>query len=298
VPPFRRGRSIPEWAPFGDEDDWRAFVEVVRADVAPRGWRLDAQEGFAHHGTNKYGLFNPALACQDLPRERWPEAVHAHFESVVSVHLERSFAGPEEARASLKARLLGDAYFRDVPVEGLWRRVADELRLVLAYDLPLAVTIPAANEALQLGEEDELFALALAHTRAEPGLELAEHALPVGDSGMEMPVFVLEGESYFTSTHALWADEFDPPAAPHGALVAIPSRHTVLAHPVRDGGAIHVLAHLLELGQRLSRGPGALTDAVYWLRDGELERLDAWIDDEGAHFAPSERFTSVMRELG
>ena len=129
-------------------------------------------------------------------------------------------------------------------------------------------------------------------------MELAQHALPVGDSGMEIPVFVLEGESYFTSTHALWADEFDPPASPHGALVAIPSRHTVVAHPIRHGGAIHTLAHLLELGQRLSRGPGALTEAVYWLRDGELERLDAWVDDEGAHFAPSERFTSVMRELG
>jgi hypothetical protein len=295
---FRRGSAIPEWAPFTDEDDWRAFVAVVAADVGPRGWRLEAAGGFAHHETNRYGLFNPAQACQDLPREQWPATVRAHFESVASVDLERSFAGPAEARASLKARLLEDSYFRDVPVQGLWRRVADELRLVLAYDLPLAVTIPAAAEVRELGEDDELFALALAQTRAEPGLELAEHAFPAGESGVELPVFVLGGESYFVSTHALWADELDPPASAHGTLLAVPSRHTLLAHPIRDAGAIGALPHLLELGRRLSRGPGALSAAVYWLCDGELERLDAWVDDAGAHFAPSERFTAVMRELG
>jgi hypothetical protein len=284
----------PEWVPFTDDDDWRVFSALVSAEAAARGWQLDLEVGFAQDDVNRYGLFNPALACQERPRDEWPGAVHAHFEAVVATDLERHFAGPEEGRASLKARLLEDAYFHDVPVEGLWRRVADELRLVLAYDLPQAVTIPAAEEVRELGADDELFALALAQTRAEPGLELARHEFPEGG----VPLFVLEGDSYFVSTHALWADELDPPASEHGTLVAVPSRHVLLVHPIRDAGAITALTHLLELGQRLSRGPGALSEAVYWLRDGALERLDAWVDEDGAHFAPSERFSAVMRELG
>jgi hypothetical protein len=292
MPLFRR-RPIPEWAPFTDEDDWRAFAAVVEEDIAARGWRLDLETGFAQDDVNRYGLFNPALACQELPGEEWAAAVHSHFEAVVATDLERHFAGPEEARASLKARLLEDAYFQDVPVEGLWRRVADDLRLVLAYDLPQAVTIPAAEEVRELGADDELFALALDHTRAEAGIELARHEFPEGDR----PLFVLSGDSYFVSTHALWAGELDPPASEHGTLVAVPSRHTLLAHPIRDAGAVTALTHLLELAQRLCSGPGALTEAIYWLRDGELERLEAWLDDEGAHFAPSERFTALMVEL-
>jgi hypothetical protein len=297
MPLFRRRRPIPEWAPFTDEGEWRAFAQVVEADVSPRGWRLVLEEGFAYDGENRYGLFNPAQTCRELPREEWAPAVHQHFETVVSADFERRFAGPEEARASLKARLLDDGYFRDVPVEGLWRRVADELRLVLAFDLPQAVTIPAAAEVLELGDEDELFALALAQTREEPGLELTRHDFARDDSGVELPLLALTGDSFFVSTYVLWADELDPPASEHGTLVAVPSRHTLLAHPIRDAGAIAALTHLLELAQRLCSGPGALTERLYWLRDGELERLDAWLDDEGAHFAPSDAFTAMMTGL-
>jgi len=151
---------------------------------------------------------------------------------------------------------------------------------------------------LELGDEDELFALALDRVRLEPGLALERQEVQVNDEGETVPIFMLVGDSFFTATHALWADGFDPPPSEHGTLLAVPTRHVVLAHPIRGAEVIGAVNALVALAHQFeSEGPGSISANLYWLRDGELRILRAWADDEGTHFVPSPEFIEMLEGL-
>jgi hypothetical protein len=243
-------------------------------------------------GGTRYGLNTLAQMCARQDRAAWPATVREHFDRMAALPTDTDFGSAEEARAVIKARLVDDGFLARVPSQPAARRVAEDLHLVLAYDLPETVLIPARDEILEWGAEDELFAHALAQVRAEPGLELQ----PLDLDGE--PVSVLTGESFFTATHALWADEFDPPPSEHGTLVVLPTRNVVLAHVIRDGSVIGMIDPLLQFAGRYhAEGPGSLSDGVYWLRDGELERLNAWLDEKGPHIAPSDAFADMLARL-
>ena len=115
---------------------------------------------------------------------------------------------------------------------------------------------------------------ARARPRASPGCSWT--ATRSRSTTTSAPLFVLHGPSLFTSTHALWADEFDPPAPPYGTLVAVPTRNAVLAHPIRDARVAGVVEPMLELARSAAEQDAApLTTRLFWLRDGRLEGVDA-----------------------
>jgi hypothetical protein len=110
--------------------------------------------------------------------------------------------------------------------------------------------------------------------RTEPGLTLDRHEVQIGKA--VAPLFVLHGESFFTATHALWADEFDPPRAPYGTLVAVPTHNAVLAHPIRDARVLGVIEPMLELARSAAdQGHEPVSTRLFWLREGRLEAVDA-----------------------
>jgi len=155
----------------------------------------------------------------------------------------------------------------EVPIKACL--AGDDLDVLLAFDLPGGVMLVPGD----WGDED-LFAQALARVRAEDGLQLDRHEVTLDDA--TAPLFVLHGPSIFTSIHALWADEFDPPAAPHGTLVAVPTRNAVLAHPIRDARVVGVVDPMLELARSAAeQDPAPLSTRLFWLRDGRLEGVDA-----------------------
>ena len=87
-------------------------------------------------------------------------------------------------------------------------------------------------------------------------------------------------ESFFTATHALWAEELVGPPSPHGALVTVPNRHTLLVHPILDLRVMSATNHMLELTRRMyAEGPGSISDGLFWLRDGTLTRLPHRVEE-------------------
>ena len=289
---------VPQWSPITDPDEWRAFAQLLRDEVAARGWTLDLAEGWAYDGDVQFGLFNVAGKCHQVARALWPEVVDEHFASIAATAARSAlgdvpgFRDADAARATMKARLLTDAYKQDTGADLLELRVAEDLSVVVAYDLPENVMLPERDELLRYGQERELLELALRQAREEPALTLERHEL----NGA--PVYVLSGESFFTATHALWADRFYEPEAALGTLVGVPTRHIVVAHPIRDRSALTVMAKLLALVERyFADGPGSLSDGLYWLADGRMERLETWIDEQGPHLSPSPRFARVLEQL-
>jgi hypothetical protein len=285
---FRKRRGVPDWAVFFSDEQWREFERVVRAEITPRRISGDIRDGRLTDGEARYGLGNLAQMCHGTPVQEWPEVVARHF--AITGDLQ------DELDGTPKARLVSDAFMAELPGEYVTRRIAEDLQLVLCWDAPDRVTTPAREDVVEHGDPEALLAEALVRTRAEPGLDLERHAIPIGDDTVEL--FSLSGHSFFTATQALWADELDLPVPEHGALVSVPTRHTVLAHPIRDASVIGILGYLVDLTRRLElEGPGSVSPHVYWLREGRFERLDVWHDDEGRHFAPSAEFTAMLEEL-
>ena len=190
---------------------------------------------------------------------------------------------------SLKVRLVAESTVD--PTELIVRRAAEDLLLVLSEDLPDRVVSVPRGEA---DDDDSTFAMALANTRAEPGLELTRHAL--ADSELLM----LSGESFFVATHALWAGELDPPEAEHGTLIAVPNRGVLFAHPIRDRVAVRMLTPMLELARRFAAagGPGAINTNLYWLRgDGQLDKINLEETEHTIVIAPASDFAQLLDRL-
>jgi hypothetical protein len=155
----------------------------------------------------------------------------------------------------------------EVPIKALL--AGDDLDVLLAFDLPGGVMLLPDG----WGDQD-LFVQAIARVRGEPGLRLDRHEVTLDDD--VAPLFVLHGPSLFTATHALWADEFEPPAAPYGTLVAVPTRNAVLAHPIRDARVAGIVEPMLDLARSAAEQDAApLTTRLFWLREGRLEGVDA-----------------------
>jgi hypothetical protein len=205
-----------------------------------------------------------ALATADDDRyDQLLDALEGDVTQILAAVTERLANATPEAREG--AAELFDHL--DVPIKVCL--MGDHLDVLLAFDLPGGVMLVPDD----WGDQD-LFAQALARVRAEGGLELDRHDVTL--DGDTAPLFVLHGPSVFTATHALWADEFDPPAAAYGTLVAVPTRNAVLAHPIRDARVLGVVEPMLELARSAAeQDPAPLSTRLYWLREGRLEGVDA-----------------------
>jgi hypothetical protein len=113
-----------------------------------------------------------------------------------------------------------------------------------------------------------------------------------------VPVWLVNDESFFTATHVLWAEELAGPPSPHGALVTVPNRHTLLVHPIEDLRVMSATNHMLELTRRMhAEGPGSISDGLFWLRDGALTRLPHRVEDSRLVFSPPDEFLDVLYGL-
>ena len=187
---------------------------------------------------------------------------------------------------SLKVRLVPRSLITTQGVVA--RRAAEDLLLVLAEDFPDRIEMVAPGD-----DDDERFMAALINTRSEPGLELTRHEVV----GTEL--LMLSGESYFTATHALWANEFDPPESEHGTLVAVPNRQVVLAHPIRDRGALAVLTPMLQLARRFGAADeqGTISPNLYLLRDGRLQLIEIEETETQIVLSPASEFAQLLQQL-
>ena len=194
----------------------------------------------------------------------------------------------------MKARLLTDAYKQDTGADLLELRVAEDLIAVVAYDLPENVMLPERARRAPVRRRARSCSRSRCARRARrTGLALERYELHGA------PLYVLTGESFFTATHALWADRFYEPAAELGTLVGVPTRHIVVAHPIRDRGALTVIAQMLQLVARyFNDGPGSLSDGpVLAASTAAWSGCETWIDEQGPHLSPSPRFARVLEAL-
>lgn len=189
----------------------------------------------------------------------------------------------DELRALLRVRLIPESELAAAPVPTVHRVVLPHVAALLVLDLPdrLVVVTPERATELADGEtRDELWELAEQQVRDHdhPDIDVEEPADGV-------PIMVLSSPSYFGATHVLWADRFlDAP--PDGLLLAVPHRHLVLVHGVRDAGAQVALPNLALLARHHhDQGEGPVSPWLYWWHDETYHRIEVAMNADGTELS-------------
>ncbi|MFF0434489.1 hypothetical protein ACFYU9_19930 [Streptomyces sp. NPDC004327] len=308
---FRRGsRRDDEDAPrdpefsYFSEREAALFRGRVRAAFAELGLEVTV---YADHVTDnagrRFGLGNLAAVCHQDPRGTrvWPRMIDRHVRLVVRA-LEGPSAldtlPPEQIRAQLYPRVVsGDGI--DPGTFGYARSVAPGLYEVLALDLPESV-MTLTDEALErLGDPARLRARALDNLR---GLPVEGHETVKDADGMRFEVIL--GDSFYTASRVLDLDAVvrrvtGRPLTDDGALVAMPFRHQLAFHPIRDTTIVPALGAMASFAASgYEDTPGAISPYVFWWRGGTLTQLSEHGEEDGQlRIVVGDEFQELLERL-
>lgn len=305
---FGKRNGAPEWASFMGDEEYARFVEVVRSDLVARGltFELNSGEGTLRVTGNGdpqlLGLANLAQQCHRIPGASWASTVHRHFDTLLlgtpkAAEFLNLLAGDfNRAKEYLKVRIhpAGYATGLDATVSEV---VADDLVSVLVYDLPDSVVTVHPNHVAKWGvPSHDLFQLGLRNVRSEGLLTLERIALSNGASVDQFE----DPDNYFGASHALLLHEYFDPLPELGILIAIPHRHGMVVHPIRDQSARTSLGALFYLTPRLyEQGPGSISQGIYWYRAGVFTNLPYEVDenDEVSFYPPPSFQEQVLERI-
>lgn len=280
-------------------------------------FRAQVREAFAEHGLEvtlyadmatdsagrQFGLGNLAAVCHNDDRgpRVWGELARRHAGMVLRTMDSPSALetlSPEQIRAQLYPRVISQDSL-DAQAFGYARSVAPGLYEVLALDLPESVMM-LTDEALEpLGEVQQLRDRALGNLRELP-VEGRETVKNTGGIRFE----VVLGDSFYTASRVLALDTVVRQVTgqripPDGALVAMPFRHQLAFHVIRDTTMIPSLNAMASFAASgYEDTPGAISPYVYWWRGGTLTQLsDEDEDGEGLRIVVGEEFQELLERL-
>ncbi|MCX5386330.1 hypothetical protein [Streptomyces sp. NBC_00083] len=306
---FRRGprrdaSDVPRDFEFGffSQDEGARFRALVREAFAELGLEVTVYpDSVKDSGGRRFGLGNLAAVCHNEPRgpRVWPELIRRHVGMVLRTMDAPSALDtmpPDQIRAQLYPRVIsGDGL--DPQSFGYARSVAPGLYEILALDLPESVMM-LTDEALEpLGKVPDLRDMALRNLRELP---VEGHERVKGDDGAHFDIVV--GDSFYTASRVLALESVVRQVAgqeipPDGALVAMPFRHQLAFHVIRDSGmvlALNAMASFAASGYEDT--PGAISPYVYWWRGGTLTQLSDR-DGEGLRIVVGDEFGELLERL-
>lgn len=267
---------LPDWSPFDDGRTHQAFLDAVEADLRRRGVRYAMEDGLVQVATEgrdepaRYGLANLSQQCAANERDDWARIIATHFSSVFSIQgrdLDALAADFDQVRPILRVRLMPDESMGGVILPGSTvRSIAPGILAVLVYDFPdSTASVHVDHIASWPVGADAAFEQGVANLAREPAPLSDDIDVEPGTS-----VRVWYGDNFYVATRVLRLRDLLPDGT-SDALVAVPNRHTLVVHPVVDGGAIPAMQAIYRLAVQLFRdGPGSISDQPYWWHEGDL----------------------------
>lgn len=295
-----RKQGVPEWASFLSAGQYAIFATLVEGELRARSVPYVLEDGVVQvgegDGSRRYGLLNLAQTCARVPPESWTAVVSGHFDRLFAADDESAAIGEalvdfDAVRSLLRVRLFPPNV--EGPERITWP-LADGLVVALVFDLPSAIRTVAPDEAAGWSvSHEELRAIAMENLRHEP----APRRERLDARGVMLES--IHGDSFFTASHALALPEVnDARMHPHGALVAVPTRHGALFHPIVDltcVGAVNALAMIADGMHR--EGPGGISPSLYWARGGRWMRIPTQLHDGRLDVTPPEPFVTLLESL-
>lgn len=298
--------ETPAWAHGLGAQGYPTFVALVKNYFAGRNIavKLDAQEGLLRpqagdeEQSSVFGLQNIAQTCSQADRDQWHDLICSHFDCIFAAGDEQNALRIDvsdfaRVRDSIRARLY-PAELQEQSVETVHRPGPEGTLEVIVVDLPKSVRTVSRSEVAAWGvSRDALFELGRRNLAERTHVEM--HTVEM-QAGIEL--LACMGDAFYAASHALILDQHLPEDLPHGALVSIPRRDVLLAHPIRNIGAADAISSMLQATIHWhAEGPGSLSPLLYWHVAGEFVTLDYTITDNTLDFTPPDAFLNMLRML-
>jgi hypothetical protein len=295
-----RGKPVPWWVQgFMDAGQYEAFEAALHADLRSRGWTWRQEDdgifvdGAPGEEPTVYGLTNIAQRCAAIDRSDWPVAIKDHFDHVSGTlaGLPDDDLGWEGARPLLKLRVFTVDQAESMSMVSY--PLTPVLVAALVVDYPTTVRMLVREHIADWPPVDELYAVALENLRADPAPDWQRVGI-----GPEAFLAMLD-DSFFTAARVLLLpDGVDLGGAPD-AVVAIPNRHALLVHPIRDLGVVKATQTMIAITARLfDEGPGSISRDLYWWHGGALTTIPVQVDGKSVSMFPPDAFVERMNALG
>ncbi|TLQ43091.1 hypothetical protein [Streptomyces marianii] len=304
--PKRDGEDAPRDAEFAffSVAEGARFRGQVREAFAERGLEVTVYSDVVTDSAGRqFGLGNLAAVCHNEERgpRVWPKVIRGHVGMVLRTMDAPSALDtlpPDQIRSQLYPRVIGSEGL-DRETFRYARALAPGLSEVLALDLPESVMILTDDALEPLGDVPVLRERAMANLRDLP---VEGHQTIKDAGGMRLEVVV--GDSFYTASRVLVLDALvrqvtGQQITDDGALVALPFRHQIAFHVIRDAGVIPSLNALAAFAASgYADTPGAITPYVYWWRAGALTQLsDHDEGGEGLRIVVGEDFQDMLQRL-
>lgn len=296
------GDGAPEWASFFDGGEYRRFIDLVVEDFRRRGVEPAVEDGAVTatlpgaDGPARFGLSNLAQVCHADDEARWPTLIAAHFDTLRATtgrDLDVLADDYEQAAPILRVRLMPDESMGGVAVpDTVARPVAPGIVAVLVLDFPDS-TVTVNREATASWPVD----LDVAWERALDNLRDDPRPLRDDVSDERARFTVWYGDSFYVATRLLRLAELLPPGTTD-ALVAVPNRHTLLAHVIADGTVVASMQALHRATLDLFRdGPGSISDQPYWWHAGSVTPIPHQVRGKRIEVSPPDGFVRLLESV-
>jgi hypothetical protein len=267
--------AVPPWARFFSRRELAELWRLIAAELEARDLDVPLRSSCSTlvlpGGGELLDLAALARTCNEHPMRRWPAIVAGLFDRLLAARLDlRALLARlddlDAVRARIKVRIHGapPSAPRRSPRLSL-RPLAEGLVALLVCDLDVAnVAVPRDVVARWGVPRAALWSLAIENLRAERRLRVVR-----GPVKGRRAVDMLAGETPFATSHLLFFEDYFAENPRYGALVALPQRHVILRHVIRDASLLEVVPFLRATTlDAYERGPGATSTQIYWWRPG------------------------------
>jgi hypothetical protein len=281
------GNNSPQhwWSNDFSNEEFEVFLNQITDYFTEKSKEITiyAEEGYLtiDGDSGQYGIQNLADNYRASDEADRKEVVQEHFDRIELMHKNKAKLDAEvedynAAKKYLKVKLYDQSYFNHKPDAIITRNDFDGVKTVLVFDFPDAVQ----NVNPELIEKwkkplKELFDYALKNTLTEEAGEFVEQEF------QDFKALICEGESFFTTTHALDLQSHPECIGAYGSIVAIPNRHTMLCHPFESTDAVVAIGKIIQLNHIINaQGPGPIGDHVYYYKDENFVKIGQKIDEK------------------
>lgn len=279
---------------FMPMDEWHEFNDCLRDCAADSGVDIEtvAPGELVLADGRRLCVMNLAQLCHISGPDKWADLIIAHLAAVADhvggtpepfsmLDLRVRLLPDDQADREVLKRL-GARSFAEGVVETLTVRLADGVRAV------------PTSEIDELDwDVDQAWESAWAQTRT---LERPEEVNFIDVSGAE--VIHLFSEHCFGASFVPYLDDVLDGLGEHGAIVAIPVRHSVLVHPVFDMSILTAVQAMIPITRQVNRtGPGSVSAHLYWWRPGSMMWIPTYFAPDGMEFYPPNELAEVIDAL-
>jgi hypothetical protein len=304
---FRRKSKLlpaPQWTNFSSLFEFEKFIGIVDRYFRAKGLAYTRNEDLilVRNEAWKYGqmgLWNLAQICKLAAPSQWKEIIWAHFDGLQrALDFETEFYRHAHdfsyAVPYIGVRVYPKEYIGHAG-EGatIKQPISDDLVALLVFDFPHAICNIKPETTIQWNKtNEEIYDIGLANMRHKYSWQINSQLI----DGVR--IWFIEGEDLFVANSVLVLHLLSIPESRHGALIAIPNRHTVLVCPIQDLAVVKVLQPFIAILSGLYKdGPGSISEKLYWYKDKQLEILPYDIEKDVLNFKPSEGFLDMLHGL-